>query len=106
MPKDEPKPISLKREGDGLRIEWSDGLRTYATWLALRKACPCATCIDERGKPANPFRVLSDKEVAAGPPSPVGMKPVGSYAYQIQWNDGHSTGIYTLNILRQLGTES
>ena len=22
------------------------------------------------------------------------MKPVGFYAYQITWNDGHATGIY------------
>jgi DUF971 family protein len=106
MAADEPKPVSLKREGDGLRIHWTDGLSTFATWRALRKACPCATCLDERKKPANPFRVLSDREVAAGPPSPVGMKPVGSYAYQITWNDGHSTGIYTLHALRELGTAS
>ena len=106
MPANEFKPLSLKREGEGLRIEWSDGASTFAAWRALRNACPCATCNDERNKPANPFRVLSEKEVAAGPPAPVSMKAVGSYAYQIQWNDGHSTGIYTLDALRQLGTST
>ncbi len=26
---DEPRPLSLKREGDGLKIEWSDGTVTH-----------------------------------------------------------------------------
>jgi len=98
-----PTPTKLQRQGDGLRIEWADGVTTFTTWRALRKACPCATCNDERSKPANPFRVLSDAEAKAGPPLPVAMKAVGSYAYQINWNDGHSTGIYTLAALRGLG---
>jgi DUF971 family protein len=97
------KPISLKREGDGLRIEWADGVSSYVSWRTLRKECPCATCNDERSKPANPFRVLSAQEVAAGPPAPLSMKAVGQYAYQIAWNDGHTTGIYTLAALRKLG---
>jgi DUF971 family protein len=32
------------------------------------------------------------------------MKPVGHYAYQITWNDGHSTGIYPVERLRELGS--
>jgi DUF971 family protein len=97
-------PTALRRDGDGLRIEWSDGVITHAPWRAIRKACPCATCLDERGKPADPFKILSQREVDAGPPEPVAMKPVGHYAYQIQWNDGHGAGIYTLETLRALGT--
>lgn len=95
-------PKSLKREGEGLRIDWQDGVTTFITWRELRKQCPCATCNDERSKPANPFRVLSDREVAAGPPAPVAMKAVGAYAYQVTWNDGHSTGIFTLQALRTI----
>lgn len=97
------RPLSLKREGDGLLIDWADGVRTHTTWRTLRNQCPCATCEDDRKKPANPFRVLSDREVAAGPPTPVRMQAVGAYAYQVEWNDGHSTGIYTLDALRSLG---
>jgi DUF971 family protein len=103
MPSD-LKPTTLRREGDGLRIEWTDGASTFVTWRKLRSNCPCATCNDERGKPVNPFRVLSPQEVAAGPPSPVAMKPVGQYAYQITWNDGHNTGIYTTDALRNLSS--
>src|SRR5215216_3989636 len=96
-------PLSLRREGDGLRIEWSDGVVTTVPWRTLRNACPCATCNEERAKPPDPFRVLTPQEVAAGAPSPVAMAPVGHYAYQIKWNDGHDTGIYTLDLLRELG---
>lgn len=103
MTPDVPRPLSLRRDGDGLRIDWADGVGTFVTWRELRKQCPCATCNDERAKPPNPFRVLSAQEVAAGPPAPLKMSPVGQYAYQIAWNDGHSTGIYTLAALRKMG---
>ncbi len=96
------RPLSLKREGDGLLIEWNDGVRTFALWRRLRTDCPCATCNEERAKPPDPFRVLSAQEAAAGPPSPTAMKPLGHYAYQITWNDGHNTGIYPVELLRSL----
>lgn len=98
------KPVALRREGDGLRIDWDDGVSTQVAWRALRKACPCATCIEEANKPADPFRILTERELTAGDPKPVQMKPVGHYAYQITWNDGHDTGIYTLETLRKLST--
>ena len=33
------------------------------------------------------------------------MKPVGHYAYSIDFSDGHDTGIYTLESLRELGAK-
>jgi DUF971 family protein len=33
------------------------------------------------------------------------MAPMGRYAYSIHFSDGHDTGIYTLELLRELGTE-
>jgi DUF971 family protein len=102
---DELRPLALKRDGDGLMIDWSDGTSTFVSWRTLRKQCPCATCNEERQKPADPFRVLTPQEVAAGAPDPVAMAPVGRYAYQIRWNDGHDTGIYTLAQLRALAED-
>lgn len=98
------KPMAMKREGEGLKIDWNDGASTFVSWRDLRKNCPCASCIEVRAKPADPFRVLTPQEAAAGPPAPVSMKPVGHYAYQITWNDGHSTGIYPVESLRKMGT--
>jgi DUF971 family protein len=97
------KPVVIRREGDDcLFIEWSDGKSGTVTWRTLRAECPCATCRDEREKPADPFRILSEKDLTSGPPRPVAMAPVGYYAYKITWNDGHDAGIYTLENLREL----
>jgi DUF971 family protein len=97
------RPLKVRREGDDrLVIEWSDGTTGHATWDKLRRECPCANCREEREKPADPFRILSEREVAAGAPRPVAMTPVGYYAYKIVWNDGHDAGIYTIENLREL----
>jgi DUF971 family protein len=97
------RPLSLRKEGDDrLVIEWSDGHRSVFAWTQLRANCPCATCRDERDKPANPFRVLTPAQAAAGPLRPVAVSPVGHYAYKIAWSDGHDTGIYSFEQLRAL----
>ena len=97
------KPIALRKEGEErLFIEWNDGQSGTVTWGELRANCPCATCREEREKPPDPFRILSEKDLMSGPPRPVAMAPVGYYAYKITWNDGHDTGIYTLENLREL----
>ena len=101
---DELRPVSLKRDGDGLRIEWSDGVTTFVTWKQLRTNCPCASCNEVRNRPPNPFKVLTAKELEAGAPAPKAMKAVGHYAYQITWNDGHDSGIFTLVALRSLSS--
>jgi DUF971 family protein len=36
----------------------------------------------------------------------VSHHPVGSYAVQITWADGHNDGIYSYELLRRLGAES
>ena len=93
-------PLSLRREGDRLVIEWNDGRRCVYTWSHLRANCPCAGCREERSRPPDPFRILKPTELV--PLAPVAMTPVGRYAYKITWSDGHDTGIYTLEHLRQL----
>jgi DUF971 family protein len=47
--------------------------------------------------------VLSPAE--ARPLKVLGMKPIGNYAYAIEFSDGHDTGIFTLEFLRELGRE-
>ena len=98
------RPLSIRKDGDtGLTIEWNDGHRSSHTWTHLRASCPCATCREDHGKPPDPFRILTPAELAPKPPlKPVAMSPVGHYAYKIVWNDGHDTGIYTLEHLRAL----
>jgi DUF971 family protein len=96
------RPTTIRREGDRLFIEWSDGFKGFIPFRKLRDACPCATCNEKRLQPPNPLKVLSDTELQAGAPVPVAMPARGAYAYQIAWSDGHDTGIYRLEMLRQL----
>jgi DUF971 family protein len=101
-------PLKLARSGDSaISIDWSDGQRCVYTFRQLRDACPCATCREKRSAPepavSNLLPVLSAAE--ARPLSITGMQPVGNYAYSIEFSDGHDTGIYTLDLLRQLGRE-
>jgi len=100
-----PTPQKLSRTDDGkLAIEWSDGQRRVYSYRELREACPCATCREKHTAPAaapNLLPILTPEE--ARPLAITGMTPVGNYAYSIAFSDGHDTGIYTLELLRELG---
>ncbi len=99
-----PRPTALKKEcEDRLVIDWDDGVRTAYTWQDLRKHCPCAGCREERLAPADPFRILKPSELT--PLKPVSITPVGYYAYKIVWSDGHDSGLFTIEHLRELGTK-
>ena len=96
-------PIDLSLRDGNLRIVWSDGVRMEYPPSVLREACPCATCRAKRdAPPPQGLPVLSMAEAA--PTKIAGMRPLGNYAYGISFSDGHSTGIYSLDLLRELGT--
>lgn len=98
------RPVALSKQGDdGLIVDWSDGHRGVHTWKYLRDHCPCAGCREEKSRPPDPFRVLTPQELLPRPPlAPAAIIPTGRYGYRIAWNDGHDTGIYTLEYLRSL----
>ena len=101
------QPAKLELRGENrLWIEWSDAQQREYTFGELRDACPCATCREkqqEQPLPETQLTVLSPAE--AQPLTIQEMKPVGNYAYSISFSDGHNTGIYTFELLRQLGRE-
>lgn len=100
-----PEKLALADPGR-LVIQWSDGQRREYSVRELRDRCPCATCREKRSQPPPPatsLTVLSPAELR--PLALVDMKPVGNYAYSIAFSDGHDTGIYTLEFLRELGRE-
>src|SRR5689334_504351 len=100
-------PIKLSRTGaGGLMIEWSDGQSRKYTVRELRDACPCASCREKRSQSAEPASLLPVLSLSEAQPLTIAkMEPVGHYAYSIEFSDGHDTGIYTLELLRQLGQE-
>lgn len=100
-----PQPANLSLISDDLlRIAWNDGQTRIYSVRELRDACPCATCRERRSAPPPPptsLTVLSPAEAA--PLRIAAMEPVGRYAYSIHFSDGHDTGIFTLESLRELG---
>src|SRR5262245_2172867 len=91
---------------DRLRIVWSDGqIRDYPV-RELRDKCTCATCREKRNAaPPSPLQLPVLSAAEAQPLRITRMTPVGNYAYSIDFSDGHSTGIYTLESLREMGEQ-
>jgi DUF971 family protein len=98
----QPTALSIL-EDRFLQITWNDGLVQRLAFGRLRNACPCATCREkERAKVEKPrgLPVLSAAE--AQPLTIVRMRPVGNYAYNIDFSDGHGSGLFTMELLRRL----
>jgi ATP-binding protein involved in chromosome partitioning len=93
------EPVQIIEESDSdLTINWSDDAETRYRSADLRRACPCASCIDEwTGK-----KTLRDESVA-NDVSFSHISIVGRYALNFHFSDGHETGIYTFTMLRKLG---
>lgn len=99
-----PHPTQLELRDDKLRITWSDGVSREYALRELREQCPCATCRERRAQPPAStleLTILTPAEIQ--PLRLIEMKPVGNYAYHLGFSDGHNTGIYTLEFLRELG---
>jgi DUF971 family protein len=93
-----PRPVRLhKLDDETLGIDWSDGVSARYPVRLLRQRCPCAECVDE----LSGERRLDPDSVPAAV-HPVEIKPVGRYALYIRWSDGHDTGIYSFELLREL----
>jgi DUF971 family protein len=93
-------------EGTGLEIDWQDGHRSAWSFAWLRDACPCATCVDERKAQGRKAGQPKPKATAVlpmytPPPKPTSAHGVGRYAIQLNWMDGHSSGIYSWDYLRR-----
>ncbi len=94
-----PVPREIRQPSRGeIAILWSDGRETILDARRLRVECPCAACVDESTgrRVLDPARVPDDVW-------PTSIRPVGLYALGFDWSDGHSSGIYTHDLLRRLG---
>jgi ATP-binding protein involved in chromosome partitioning len=92
-------PIGLRqRDARTISILWEDGQTHHIDVRDLRLACRCAVCVEEMtGKPLlDPASVRQDV-------APRTVSSVGNYALTVNWNDGHSSGIYAFSALRGLG---
>ncbi|GAC1663419.1 MAG: hypothetical protein NVS9B8_02370 [Candidatus Limnocylindrales bacterium] len=92
-----PLTIHADRAGATLAIGWADGHATRYDFTALRWLCPCAYCRGEMGLPGwlDSAPTLTTEQTRM-----TDIHLVGNYAVSPHWADGHSTGFYTFNLLR------
>ncbi len=95
-------PAEIQRNDQGvMRILWNDGHESRFPYASLRDACPCATCREERAlKQRDPFQIVTTG--ATQVMEPTHLSTVGNYALNIEWSDGHRTGIYPWDMLRAM----
>lgn len=97
-----PTAIDLKKDR-GLTIAWSDGTSSYFSVAYLRRLSPSADARVLREQMAsNPLTVLPSSSASQGPLTALGAELVGHYAIKIRFSDGHDTGIYTWEYLREI----
>jgi DUF971 family protein len=92
-----PLNIHADRGAGRLDIDWGDGHHTTYDTVSLRWLCPCAFCRGEAGLPGwlDSKPTLTPEQTRL-----VDVHLVGGYAIAPQWADGHHTGFYTFQLLR------
>lgn len=94
--------IHLKQTAPGeIRLKWDDGLEASVPLTLVRDACPCAGCKGETVLLRSYEPPPADR-AAPGRYDLKGVHPVGGYALQFVWGDGHHDGIYTWEQLREI----
>ncbi len=92
-----PIPKEIKAAEGKLTILWSDGHRSAYDCRDLRLACRCAACVDEWSHESLVRPELIPPQIKAS-----AIEVVGAYALHFTWSDGHSTGIYSYDYLREI----
>ncbi|KAF0176416.1 MAG: DUF971 domain-containing protein [Hyphomonadaceae bacterium] len=89
-----PAELVFKREARVLHIAFDDGATADIPFEKLRTESPSAEVQGHGNK-----RVVTGKANVGI----VDAKPVGRYAVRIVFDDGHDTGIFSWDYLRELG---
>ncbi len=94
------EPTQIIEESDSeISINWSNSAESKYGASQLRRACPCAGCVNEwTGE-----KMLKD-EAVADDLSFSRITVVGRYALNFHFSDGHETGIYSFEYLRKLSS--
>lgn len=96
------KPLQIKvAEKSKIIIKWDEKSESKIGLKYLRDECPCANCKGETVllktyRPPKP-KILNSEMYRVQ-----NIQPVGSYAIQVSWKDGHNTGIYSWEYLKKL----
>jgi DUF971 family protein len=95
------RATDIQSIGNELAIRWADGGESFIPLEKLRRCCPCAGCQGEVDILGNLYKA-PDKPL---PPTAFVLTrfvPVGGYAIQPFWADGHNSGIYSFEYLQRV----
>jgi DUF971 family protein len=92
-----PESLELTDDDSVLQIAWADGHIGRHRLPVLRAKCPCASCQGHHPSQSLNLTAKQFPDIRIND-----LATVGRYAYSISWSDGHNTGLYTLNMLREL----
>jgi len=91
-----PTEIKLHQASRVLEVAFEDGARFQLPCEYLRVFSPSA---EVRGHGPGTGTLVTGKEQV----SITAIEPVGHYAVKLVFDDGHATGLYSWNILHDLG---
>lgn len=92
-----PTHLRAHKETGLFELEWRDGTSANVPFALLRGRCPCASCVNE----ITGERIL-DLSTIPETIAPTKLGFSGNYALKISWSDGHSTGLYTWDLLAEI----
>ena len=100
-----PKHLDLARDR-GLTVHWTDGTQSFYPIAYLRRMSPSAEARTLREQLAkNPLTVLPNTD-GGEPLTATTAELVGNYAVRIRFSDGHNTGLYSWDYLRQIDPDN
>lgn len=91
-----PNALTLAKGGRLLTIEFDDG-KTFSLSSELLRVMTGSA--EDRGHGSGPRPPIAGKSGVAI----VAIKPVGAYAVRLVFDDGHDTGLYSWDLLHDLG---
>ena len=95
------RPADIQQIGNALAVKWGDGSESFIPLEAMRRACPCAGCKGETDIMGNLYK-NSEQPLTSKAFVMTRFAVVGGYAIQPVWADGHNTGLFSFEYLRQL----
>lgn len=97
-------PKSIKRTKPGLiQAIWDDGFDSTIKIAKLRSNCPCADCREKNKEPQNNNQSkIMMPLVKSGENNLTKLTPMGNYAINAEWADGHTAGIYPWEYFREI----
>jgi len=99
------RAVDIQHIGNELAIRWEDGRESFIPLEKLRRGCPCAGCQGEVDVLGNLHKSL-DKPLAPGAFALTRFVPVGGYAIQPCWDDGHNSGIFSFEYLQRIADKT